>query len=417
MSHLNDFLYRLNDTDRRVGALERREYAGGTIVGGNVDYSGTPTAGAITYWTGAGTIAAAAFGTSQVALLGTPNTFTQNNAVNSTATSGTAFSVTRNLASGSTDSPVVSIVQDHASDDQIALRVQQDGSGAAIFVPSGGGTAFMADNLGTVWVGQGIRASSANGVSIYDDAGNYGLAIADGGQVKILPTSTTPIGLLIYDANNVVTGARFALQTQASGTTSTDGFAFVFANPNVFLTNYENGSIYFWTNNTNQMELTSAGALVVPYIWANAVNGTNVQINSNGILTKATSSRRYKRDIRALDKEYGAEFLKLLHPVLYRERRRFVDDIEIVDGKEAKKTELRDYQPGETSPDYVGLIAEDVYEAGGAPFVSLDDEGQPETLHYDRLTAPLVAGWQDHEARIAELERIVAGVQRQQGRE
>jgi hypothetical protein len=63
-------------------------------------------------------------------LLATANTWTANNAFNSTATSGSAVSVTRNLAAASTDAPVVSILQDHASDDQVALSVTQDGTAA-----------------------------------------------------------------------------------------------------------------------------------------------------------------------------------------------------------------------------------------------------------------------------------------------
>lgn len=75
-------------------------------------------------------------------LLATANTWTANNAFNSTATSGNALSVTRNLTSTSTDSPVVSIVQDHASDDQAALRVQQDGTGNILNLYDGASLVF-----------------------------------------------------------------------------------------------------------------------------------------------------------------------------------------------------------------------------------------------------------------------------------
>jgi len=61
--------------------------------------------------------------------LASANTWTANNAFNSTATSGNALSVTRNLTAASTDAPVVSIVEDHTGDDQAALYVQQDGTG------------------------------------------------------------------------------------------------------------------------------------------------------------------------------------------------------------------------------------------------------------------------------------------------
>lgn len=46
-----------------------------------------------------------------------------------TATTGETVRITRNLTATSTDSPVVFILQDHASDDQPALKVEQDGTG------------------------------------------------------------------------------------------------------------------------------------------------------------------------------------------------------------------------------------------------------------------------------------------------
>lgn len=50
-------------------------------------------------------------------------------AITQTSTSGNSLSVTRNLASTSTTLPVVDISQDHASDDQTALHIVQQGNG------------------------------------------------------------------------------------------------------------------------------------------------------------------------------------------------------------------------------------------------------------------------------------------------
>jgi hypothetical protein len=49
--------------------------------------------------------------------------------VRQSTTSGPTIHAYRNLASGSTDSPVLRVVQDNAGDDQAAVYVQQDGSG------------------------------------------------------------------------------------------------------------------------------------------------------------------------------------------------------------------------------------------------------------------------------------------------
>lgn len=67
-------------------------------------------------------------------------------------TTGEALLVERNLTAASTDSPVANIIQDHASDDQTALRVQQDGAGAIL--------------------------------DLYDGATNV-VKVADGGQVDL----------------------------------------------------------------------------------------------------------------------------------------------------------------------------------------------------------------------------------------
>lgn len=62
-------------------------------------------------------------------LLGTANTWTKNNTIASTTTTGNALRVVRDLASASTDAAVADIVQDNVGDDQAGLRVQQDGTG------------------------------------------------------------------------------------------------------------------------------------------------------------------------------------------------------------------------------------------------------------------------------------------------
>lgn len=52
--------------------------------------------------------------------------------VDQNTSGGTALEVTRNLTASSTDAHVVGFTQDHASDDQDLLRLQQDGSGKLI---------------------------------------------------------------------------------------------------------------------------------------------------------------------------------------------------------------------------------------------------------------------------------------------
>jgi len=139
---------------------------------------------------------------------------------------------------------------------------------------------------------------------------------------------------------------------------------------------------------TGRMTIDQDGSVVIPYIWATAVNGTAVQINSNGILTKATSSLRYKTNVRELPQAFGPEFVMGLRPIVYNNK--FGDD----------------------HNDYVGFVAEEVFDGGGGPFISFNDDGLVESLHYDKLTVPLVAMAQAQQRRIERLEARVMELER-----
>lgn len=84
-------------------------------------------------------------------LVATFLTFTNKIAIAATATSGAALRVIRDLGSGSTDSAVFELIQENAGDDQAAMYVRQDGSGAiAQFYDGATQTVTIADggNLG-----------------------------------------------------------------------------------------------------------------------------------------------------------------------------------------------------------------------------------------------------------------------------
>lgn len=112
-------------------------------------------------------------------------TFTNKIAIAATATTGAALRVVRDLAAASTDSPVVDIVQDNAGDDQAALRVQQDGTGAALEVYDGATLILRARDGGILDVAQIVRALTASGLRLEDDGGNLGIFVEDGGDVGI----------------------------------------------------------------------------------------------------------------------------------------------------------------------------------------------------------------------------------------
>lgn len=127
---------------------------------------GTQTGIAVAYVDASGLITfdAQTAGDARYGRLATANSWTQNQSIASTQTTGNALNVTRNLTATSTDSPVVSFVQDHATDDQIVLRIQQDAPAAI--------------------------------VSVYDTT-DLVFQIADGGRVLVTTTATSGASLSV----------------------------------------------------------------------------------------------------------------------------------------------------------------------------------------------------------------------------
>jgi hypothetical protein len=68
----------------------------------------------------------------------------------STTTTGNMAYISRDKASGSTNSPVVRLRQNNSGDDQDTLLVEQDGSGNIITLKDGGSEAFAVEDGGDV---------------------------------------------------------------------------------------------------------------------------------------------------------------------------------------------------------------------------------------------------------------------------
>jgi hypothetical protein len=117
---------------------------------------------------------------------------------------------------------------------------------------------------------------------------------------------------------------------------------------------------------------------------ANAANATLNAVGSNDLL-RSTSSKRYKTEIEVLSRDEALTLLRKLNPITYASMSEHDDPY------------LR----------HSGFIAEEVFDINPL-FVSLSKsatgKSRPESVQYERLTVPLVAGWQDHEARLAALE-------------
>ena len=153
--------------------------------------------------------------------------------------------VYRNIASTATGKPVIDLTQDHASDDQVALAIQQNGTGNSISADQNGnvGTAVATDgaihveNTGNTGIGLGVysnigaaaaelvsikannasfdqivlslnnqgtadavsilNAGASNGITVNQD-GATGNAVATDGAIHVENTGNTGIGIGVY---------------------------------------------------------------------------------------------------------------------------------------------------------------------------------------------------------------------------
>ena len=104
----------------------------------------------------------------------------------------------------------------------------------------------------------------------------------------------------------------------------------------------------------------------------------NCHITENGLIARSTSARRYKVDLA--DYVPPPTILDLA-PRTYRDKR------------EAE-------QAPQDARTYVGLVAEEVHALGLTEYVTYDQQGQPNSVMYDRLAVGLLGVVQTQQAQI-----------------
>jgi hypothetical protein len=111
-------------------------------------------------------------------------------------------------------------------------------------------------------------------------------------------------------------------------------------------------------------------------------SGSNVTIESDGVLKRSTSSLKYKTDVQ--DATHGLAEVLQLRPVTYKGKN---------DGDKV----------------FGGLIAEEVHEAGLTEFVQYAEDGSPDALAYGNMVSLLTKAIQEQQALITTLTaRITA---------
>ena len=117
-------------------------------------------------------------------------------------------------------------------------------------------------------------------------------------------------------------------------------------------------------------------------------SGLAVYVNSDGKLGTAISSRRFKEEIKAMDK--ASEAILALQPVTFRYKKEF----------------------DPTGISQFGLVAEDV-EKVNPDLVVRDKEGKAYTVRYDQINAMLLNGFLKEHKKVEEQEASIVRLQKQ----
>ncbi|WP_053430778.1 phage tail spike protein [Halalkalibacterium halodurans] len=135
----------------------------------------------------------------------------------------------------------------------------------------------------------------------------------------------------------------------------------------------------------NDFIVTALGNVQCPGAYDNTTgSAANVRINSNGTLSRSTSAKKYKQDIEVIDMSDGyAERLLNLCPKSWYDKAEVERNGGSTDGLKR----------------YFGLIAEDVADVGLSEYVTYEN-GEIESIEYDRLWTPLIPIVRDHADQI-----------------
>ena len=241
-----------------------------------------------------------------------------------------------------------------------------------------------------------------------DDLASPGeIAVRDGGNfIAYRPDGS--VGVLIGGLNAgashtyqgiVVKGSTSDTVNMFNAYVASDGTRFLSAYVDSLVVSTDGSSLIRSTHATNPLTLMSNDSGIwlrssEGKVWiehTTTSDGANVNITEAGLIRRSTSSKKYKQDIEELD--IDVEDVLKLTPKTWR------DKLEVSHDDECESR-------------YVGFIAEDLHENGLGQFVVYSDEdGTPDAISYDRLTAALVPVIKDQHEKIKNLEDRLATIE------
>jgi hypothetical protein len=159
--------------------------------------------------------------------------------------------------------------------------------------------------------------------------------------------------------------------------------------------------------NSTRLSITQAGAIAFPGVstTASAANAFLDNTASNNLL-RSTSSIIYKRDIEPLDPAAALKVLTGARPIWYRSK--CANDNPDWSWYGLGAEDMADLDPRLVHWSYRDEDYEVIHAAAGEARqrrLKVGASLKPDGVQYDRLAPHLICGWQNHEARIAALER------------
>jgi hypothetical protein len=252
-----------------------------------------------------------------------------------------------------------------------------------------GNSAMYANTTGIRCVAVGTGALDSNTTGLGNTSVGWGA-----GQASTTTDGNTFIG---YIAGYLSTGTRNTFigpRTVAGGGA---GGNMTTGSSNVIIGAFEgnNGGLDIRTasnyivlsdGDTNVRAYHDGTNWYLPSVDAQTTGGAaNVNVGTNGVLRKSTSSIKYKRDVQ--NSTHGLNELLALRSVTYR-------------GKSALD--------GETV--FGGLIAEEVHAAGLTEFVCYDSEGNPNALQYGHMVSLCIKAIQELKADLDATKAELAAI-------
>jgi hypothetical protein len=238
----------------------------------------------------------------------------------------------------------------------------------------------------------GIDSGSSNGqLAFKTTAGGTSTE-----RMRIDANGNVGIGTSSPARQAVIYGSFPCLQlaNSTSGVTSNDGLLIYENGLNATLSNQESGYMSFETANTERMRIDSSGNVMMGtttaagsgltvgtgLLWCvgsynnTTASAANMNIGSNGGISRSTSALKYKKNVRDLPSIDISKF----RPIVYNSK---------CDGDDQ-------------TVDYFGFIADEVDDVGIKELVSYGADGQVEGFQYERMTAVLTKVIQELKAEL-----------------